>query len=250
MSTNQYGGNGQGASATQNAGAKAVFFIVIGSTMVEALLYIATAKREGMHLVPHRWVAIDTLPYENLISRLVQCGWSQSFVEQQLPRDRYLRLESAVTEGMDFNNPLNAWRRHFLFEPQLQKDGQRPNTAGAMGTPAIGAMKAIDSEADLEEFLRRHIHALSKVRNETLGIDGITVHCYTTLRGGTGSGSTPHILAITKPLLPEESEIHLIAAMPCVYDADGRAYANAYARIIEDQYFHRYGGGIPSMEDI
>jgi hypothetical protein len=222
----------------------AVFVVIVGSTMAELALQLEAQKLGTSDIVPHMVVVIDSLPYEDLVNRLLQLNWTREQVAKAIPRANYFQLPSPFAEGFDFNNPLNADWLQTIFEPGLKRLAAKPEAPGCAGTPALGRARVEGSEHELRAFFESRLLELTQVRTETLGLQpGVKVFVVTTFRGGTGVGATLPAAALLRSVMSEGS-IHLHSVMPDVYGGDARAYANAYAMVRETQYAHRFNGGV------
>lgn len=226
-----------------------VLEVVFGTTMAELLL-VQHAQLAGLpHLVPWRGLLVDSLPYEDLVARLVQNGWTRKQVEEAIPRSHYFHLTSPFSADFDFDNPLNRAWLATIFEPSLQRLAAQPNAPGCAGTPALGRARVEGNEQDLGMFFQAHLQQLTQVRTETLALlPGVLVFIITTYRGGTGTGAATTGGAVLRSVMGG-GEIHLHTIMPCVYLGDDHAYANAFGTLSENQWYHRYGGGVPMKGD-
>jgi len=229
--------------------AHAVLEAIFGSTLAELLL-VQQAHLAGVpDPVPWRGVVVDAMPYEALIARLVQNGWTEKQAMEAIPRSHYFHLAPPFSKDFDFDNPLNRKWLSTIFEPELRRLATMPNAPGCNGTPAMGRARVEGNEQDLGEFFRHHLQELTQVRTETLALlDGVKVFVITTYRGGVGTGATTPGAAVLRSVM-EGGQIHLHAIMPCVYGGDERTYANAYAMPRENQYYHRYNGRVPMQGD-
>jgi hypothetical protein len=225
-------------------GVHPVLAVTVGTTHAELAL-IANSMMDGRKdQVPNVYVALDSIEYEDFRNRLVQAGWTVSQVEEAFPRSHYFKLSSTFSEGTDFDSDLNHEWKRVLFEPALRKLAKHPDAPGCAGTPALGRSRVEASAIELRDFFERHLQELCRIRTESLALQsGVLSFFYTTYRGGTGTGATARAAAILRSVM-EAGEVHLRAILPCVYGDDQRAHANAYAAILENQYYHRSGGGV------
>lgn len=222
----------------------AVLGVVFGSTKAELPLLLEAQCAGVSDLVPWRVVVVDSLPYDGLVARLIQQGWTRAQVREALPPAHYFQLESPFTADFDFDHPLNEYWRDTIFDPTLRRLASKPDDPGCAGTPALGRARVVGHVEELRAFFERHVQALTRIRPETLALrDGVLAFVVTTYRGGTGTGVTLLGSAILRSVL-QGGEIHLQAAMPCVYGGDTRAYANAFAMLRETQGAHRYGAAV------
>lgn len=222
-----------------------VLITFIGSTMAEEGPLVFSKMRGQTNLVPYKLLFIDSLPLEDLITRIVQNGWKRNQVEETITKDNYLQLKSPFVEDFDFENPLNRRWKDIIFDEYLKRIAKRPESPGCAGTPAMGRARVEGNIEEITEFFERHLLTLTQVRLETLALqEGVKCFFVTSFRGGTGTGATAYLAAILRSVV-QSDEIHLHAVMPCVYGGDPRAYANAYAALIENQFFHRFKGGVP-----
>ncbi len=221
-----------------------VFIVIVGTSMIEQAVILTAQQRANSDPVPHRIVAIDSLPYEDVVTRFQQNGWSRDHVLAALPRANYFQLTSPFVEGFDFDDPLNRDWQNTIYEPRLRHLASKPDSPGCAGTPALGRARVEANEQNLRTFLEGHSQGLTQVRPETLGLlPGIKAFVVTTFRGGTGTGATIPVAAILRSVLTEGS-IHLTAVMPDVYSGDRRAISNAYASLCEMQAAHCYNAGV------
>lgn len=222
-----------------------VLVVAKGSTTPE-LFPVLQAQLEGRNdLVPWLGVVVDTLPYDDMITRLVQNGWPPEQVTAAIPRGSYFHLTSPFTTDFDFENPLNRAWLSTIFEPSLRRLAAKPNAPGCAGIPALGRARVEGNEQELRDFFERHLLQLTQIRPETLVLrEGVQVFVVTTYRGGTGTGAATTGAAVLRTVL-QHGEIHLHALMPCIYQGDPHARANAYAMLRENQWYHRFEGGVP-----
>ncbi len=222
-----------------------VLVVIFGTTMAELLVVLHT-QLEGMQdLVPWRGVLVDSLLYEEVITRLVQNSWPREQVMEAIPRSHFFHLTSPFSGEFDFDTPLNRSWLSTMFEPSLQRLALTPNAPGCAGTPALGRTRVEGNEPELRAFFERHLLELTQVRTETLALlPGVKVFVVTTYRGGTGTGAATPGAAILRSVMTN-GDLHLHAIMPCIYLGDDRAYANAYATLRETQGLHGFGRGIP-----
>lgn len=227
-----------------------VLVTIFGTTMAE-LAVVLYAQNDGMpNLVPWRVLVVDSLQYQDVVTRLVQNGYTEKQVEAAIPRSHYFSLTSPFSEDFDFDNLLNRAWLSTIFEPALRRLAAKPNAPGCAGTPALGRARVEGNEQDLRDFFERHLLQLTQVRTETLALlEGVKVFVITTYRGGTGTGATATGGALLKSILDSGSRIHLHTIMPCVYTGDDRAYANAYAMLRESQWYHCFEGEVPMKGD-
>lgn len=222
-----------------------ILVVVIGTSQAE-LLPILDKQLEGMKdLAPWRGVVVDSLPYDDLATRLAQNGWTRDQVEKTIPRSHYLQLTSPFTKDFSFDHPLNQDWKRTIFEPGLERLAKNPDAPGCAGTPALARARVEGNTQDLRGFFQQHLQALTQVSPSTLALlPGVRVFIITTFRGGTGSGASTLAAALLRSVMAD-GEIHLITAMPCIYGEDDRAKANAFAALRETYHFHRYSGGVP-----
>jgi hypothetical protein len=222
-----------------------VLIVISGTTLAELAVVLASQNLDVSDSVPYRVVVIDSLPYEDIVNRLVQNNWTREQVLAALPRANYFHLASPFADAFDFDNPLSRDWRTTIFEPALERLASKPEAPGCAGTPALGRARVEGNEAELQTFFETHLHELTQVRTETLGLQpGVTVFMVTTFRGGTGTGAVVPGGAVLRSTLAEGT-IHLHAIMPDVYSGDYRAHANAYAAVRELQNCHRFGEMVP-----
>src|SRR5438874_7945714 len=84
-----------------------VMVSTFGSIPAELHLVVYAQLGGSPDLVPWRGVAVDSLPYEDLMARMVQNGWTENQVTEALPRSHYFHLTSPFSEDFDFENSLN-----------------------------------------------------------------------------------------------------------------------------------------------
>jgi hypothetical protein len=114
-----------------------ILVVSIGTTQAE-LLPILDKQLEGMKdLAPWRGVVVDSLPYDDLLTRLAQNGWTRDQVEETIPRSHYLQLISPFTKDFSFDHPLNQDWKRTIFEPGLERLAKNPDAPGCAGTPAL-----------------------------------------------------------------------------------------------------------------
>lgn len=223
-----------------------ILVIIFGTTMAEISVVLKAQVEGASNLVPFRFLVVDSLTYKDVMTRLLQNGYTEEQIEAAIPRSQYFHLVTPFSEDFDFENRLNKDWLSTIFEPALKRLASKPNAPGCAGTPAIGRARVEGNEQELRNFFERHIQELTQVRTETLALlPGVKVFVITTYRGGTGTGSTICGSAVLRSLLDNGSTIHLHTVMPCVYTGDDRAYANAYATLRENQWYHRFNGGVP-----
>jgi len=227
-----------------------VLIVIFGTTEAEVPV-VLDAQLEGTQgLVPRRALVVDSLAYEEVVTRLVQNGYTEKQVQQSLPRSHYFHLTSPFSDDFDFDHPLNRAWLTTIFEPALRRLAAKPNAPGCAGTPALGRARIEGNEQDLRQFFERHLQELTQVRTQTLALlPGVKVFVATTYRGGSGTGATTTGSAVLRSVINNGSTIHLHAIMPCVYTSDDRAYANAYAMFRENQHYHRFEGDVPMKGD-
>ena len=227
--------------------AHAVLIVVSGSTMAELPLILRAQCDVVSDRVPWTVVVVDSLPYDDLVARLMQQGWTRAQVQEALPPSHYFPLPSPFTEDFDFDHPLNRHWGDTIFDPTIRRLASKPKAPGCAGTPALGRARVEGHVEELRAFFKDHVRALTQIRTETLALrDGVLAFVVTTYRGGTGTGATLLGSAVLRDAL-QGGEIHLHATMPCVYGGDTRAYANAFAMLLETQGAHRYGGDVPTL---
>jgi hypothetical protein len=244
--TSKKTGNGllSASEGSHIQGVHPVLIVTFGSTPAEIHPILQAQLDDAPDLVPWRGVAIDSLPYEDIESRMVQSGWTKSQVAEALPRSHYFHLTSPFSTNFDFEAPLNRSWQDIIFEPALRRIAAKPEAPGCAGTPALGRARVEGNEQDLRDFFESHLQHLTQVRTETLALrEGVKVFVITTCRGGTGTGATLHGSAILRSTLTG-GEINLHAIMPDVYGGDDRAFANAFAMLRHNQAVHRFDGGV------
>jgi tubulin-like protein len=221
-----------------------VLIVTCGSTPAELAVILHSQRQSEHDLVPYRALAVDSLPYEHLITRMEQAGYPRELAEAALPRNHYFELTNPFSEGFDFNAPLNRDWKQTIFDPSLERIASRPDTPGAAGTPALGRARVEANEDDLKQFFQNRIQELIQIRASTFGLlEGVTCFLVTTARGGTGSGASAPLAAVIRSVL--NGKLHLRCIMPCVFGGDERARANAFAVMVENQHHHRYRGRFP-----
>ena len=226
-----------------------VLIVTMGTTAVELHLILKQQLAGRAGLVPWRSVAIDSLDYDNVINRQIQNGWQREQAMQALPRSDFFHLTSPFSDSFDFDSSLNRHWSAVVSQPALRRIARKPNAPGCAGTPALGRARIEGNEQDLRDFFERHLLQLTQIRLETLSLlEGVTIFLITTYRGGTGAGATAACGALLRAVMSSGS-LHLKAIMPCVYQGDNRARANAYAMLRENQWHHRYDGGIAMMDN-
>jgi len=227
----------------------AILLITIGTRMTELAPALAAHLAGVPDQVPWRLICIDTIPYDNVISRLVDSGWSERQAREALPRSHYLELRHPFTGAFDFDNPLNRPWLKIIFEPDLRRIARGRDVTGANGTPAIGAARLEATELEICAFVQRHAQELVRVRPETLALlDGLRVIEIGTGAGGTATGGALRLGALVRSVLPD-GEVHFHVIDPAVYGGDERASANFYAMLCEMQNAHRYGAGVVFRDD-
>lgn len=221
-----------------------VIAVLVGTTLSELALVLKAHENSLVELVPHRVVVVDSLPYEDMRTRLVQAGWSMQQVEAAIPRAAYFHLTTPFTEDFDFESSLNRSYAEITADPGVRRAATKPDAPGCAGIPVLGRARVESNYQELRDFFERHIQGLTQVRKETLALrPGVLAFVFTTYRGGTGTGATARVAAILRSVM-NGGEIHLRAMMPCIYRGDNRSYANAFAALRENQHYHRYGGGL------
>lgn len=226
--------------------AHAVLVVVFGSTKAELPLLLQAQCAGVSDLVPWRVVVVDSLPYDDLVARLTQQGWTRAQVQEALPPAHYFHLGSPFTADFDFDHPLNQHWAETIFDPALRRLAAQPNAPGCAGTPALGRTRVEGHMEELRAFFARHVQTLTQIRTATLALrPGVLAFVVTTYRGGTGTGATLLGSAVLRSVL-QGGELHLQATMPCVYGDDTRAAANAFAMLRETQGSHRYGEAVPT----
>ncbi len=221
-----------------------VLIVTCGSTSSELAVILHGQHLSEHDVVPYRVLAVDSLPYEHLITRLEQAGYPRDLAEAALPRRNYFELTNPFSESFDFNAPLNKDWKQTIFDPSLERIASRPDTPGAAGTPSLGRARVEANEEDLKRFFEDRINELTQIRPATFGLlEGVICFLDTTARGGTGSGASAPLAAIIRSVL--NGKLHLRCLMPCIFGGDERARANAFAVMVENQHHHRYRGQFP-----
>ena len=223
-----------------------VLIITVGTTTTEVALLLRDQCRSLRHPVPFKTLSLDSLDYPSLTTRLEQNGWTKDSIASSIPRQDYLRLENPFKEDFDFDAPLAREWNDTLFEPTLKRIAQKPSGPGCGGTPAFGRAWMEYLAQAIRDRIEETIQNLTRVNQDTVALKpGVLVFILTSARGGTGSGATAVLGGLARSVLPEGSQLHLRVFMPCVYQSDQRAHANAYAMLRELQHYHREGGHIP-----
>jgi len=221
-----------------------VLIVTCGSTSAELAVILHGQHQSEHDVVPYQVLAVDSLPYEHLITRLEQAGYPRELAEAALPRSHYFELTNPFSEGFDFHAPLSKDWKQTIFDPSLERIASRPDTPGAAGTPALGRARVEANEEDLKLFFENRIQELTQIRTATFGLlEGVICFLDTTARGGTGSGASAPLAAVIRSVL--NGKLHLRCIMPCVFGGDERARANAFAVMVENQHHHRYRGQFP-----
>lgn len=225
-----------------------VLVVTIGTTACEILAELSFYQT--YKAAPYRAIAIDTIPYNVLLERLVQNNYSRGQIISAIPRSNYFELVSTFDEKFDFNNPMNAHWRSVIFEHGLERLARQPNAPGAAGTPALGASRVLCSDDALRVFLANHFQELTQVTDQTLSLrPGAIVHVLTTSRGGTGTGATARIAAIIKSVAQASvisADIYLHMLMADIFSgADDKVKANALAMLAELAHFTQDGNFVP-----
>lgn len=221
--------------------------VCIGSTKAEAIIILHQQK--GKETLPHRFLVIDTLPYEDLVARLIQRGYTRQQIADAIPQSHYFELSNPFGITFDFDSPLNRPWNTIIFEESLKRIASKPTSPGSSGTPAFAAARVQGSISELQVFFEQHNQALTQVSTETVGLlPGTIIRFLTTFRGGTGTGATTLVAAVLRSVTSDESRIFLRASMPCIYAGDKRSKANAFAAIRESNFYHSYGSGVPTKE--
>lgn len=225
-----------------------VLVVAVGSTEAEAIVILhLQTKDKGS--VPHRFLVIDSIPYDDLIVRLMQRGYTRQQLTEAIPKSHYFELLNPLGGSFDFDNPLNRNWNNIIFEESLRRIAARPTSPGSSGTPAFAKARVEGGMQELKDFFEQHDHALTQVRTETLALlPGIITIFLTTFRGGTGTGATTPTAAISRSVVNDESRTFLRANMPCIYGGDNRSKANAYAAIRESNHYHGYDSGVPTKD--
>jgi hypothetical protein len=222
--------------------------VLVGTTLAELAPVLKSQSDAYAKLVPRCVLVVDSLPYEDMRTRLVQAGWTAQQVEDAIPRSSYFQLTSPFTEDFDFDSPLNRQYADMTSDPGVRRAAKNPDAPGCAGIPVLGRARVESNFQELRDFLEGHLQELTRVRKETLALrPGVIAFIFTTFRGGTGSGAATLVAAILR-LVMNGGEIHLRAMMPCIYRGDNRSYANAYAALKENQHCHRFGGGVVTKD--
>jgi hypothetical protein len=225
-----------------------VFGVIVGSTLAELPLILKAQSEVRSDQVPNRLVVIDSLPYEDLRTRMIQGGWTPEQFEQALPRSSFFHLTSPFTETFDFDNPMNRSYAEMTSDPGVRRAAKHPDAPGCAGIPVLARARVESNSQELRDFLESHLQELTRVRRETLALrPGVLCFVLTTYRGATGSGASARVAAILRSVM-NGGEVHLRAMMPCIYRGDNRAHANAFAAMVENQHFHRFKGGVPTKD--
>ncbi len=216
-----------------------VMIVTIGTSAAELAL-LAKDAHTGK-TVPHRFVAVDTLPFETFRQMLVQKGWPESRIDAVFSRDRYLELDSPFSRDFDWQSELARHWEEILHEPQLRVIASTENSPGAAGTPAIGCARVVAAATRIRDFLTRHKQQLIRIDADNAGLQpGVYLRIVTTFRGGTGTGATAPLAAIARAAL-DPNRVDLRVLMPCIFHGDQRADANAIAALLQMQGDHVHG---------
>ncbi|GEM_PF-5774309 len=228
------------------ADVKPILVVTIGSSMAGLIPLAHRAWQEIDDRVPARFVAIDSLSYQDLRERLVSSRHTEAQIDASLPRDSYHPLANPFTEGFDFDNPLNRKWRDIMHAPELVRAATRPEGPGCAGTPALGRARAEYDASALTRFFEGHLRALTQVNTRNLALcEGVRVQVYTTFRGGTGCGAAEIVCSVLQEILEPGSEIDLMTGMPCVFRGDDRAHANALVSLKTIAKDHGFGERVP-----
>lgn len=224
-----------------------VLITSVGTTHAEAACVIASRVRGIASPVPHRFLAIDSLPYEHVVGRIVKNGWPEDVVLDALPRANYFRLTGPFSPSVSFDDPINRDWRELVFEPALEELARRQDHPGCGGTPAIGGLWAQGSFAEARDWFANHVQELTQVSLGNVALrPGILVKMLAAGRGGTATGSAQILGAALKSVVPD-ARIQLYLTAPCVYPgtrSDDRAFANTVAALREISHAHRDGGSV------
>ena len=226
-----------------------VLGVIVGSTLAELPLILKAQSDVRLDQVPSRQVVIDSLPYEDLRTRVTQSGWTSEQFERALPRSSFFHLTSPFTGNFDFDNPMNRSYAEMTSDPGVRRAAKQPDAPGCAGIPVLARARVESNIQELRDFLESHLQDLTRVRRETLALrSGVLCFILTTYRGATGNGASARIAAILRSAIGNNGEVHLRALMPCIYRGDNRAHANAFAAMVENQFFHRFKGGIRTKD--
>ena len=222
-----------------------VMIAIFGTTKIELPL-VLKAQAIGMKdVTPWRCICVDSMAYEDVVTRLTQNCWTTNQVMETIPRSHYFQLPNPFNEDFSFDDPINKDWLSTIFDPILRRIAKRPDGPGCAGTPALGRARVEGNEQALSTFFERHLYELTQLKTETLAIKkGVMAFVVTTYRGGTGTGATMPATALLKQAM-DGGFIHLHAVMPDAYGGDPRAAANAFAATVENQGYHRYNCGVP-----
>jgi len=224
-----------------------VLIASVGTTHAEAACVIAARMRGIPSPVPHRFLAIDSLPYEHVVGRIVKNGWPEDVVLDSLPRANYFRLTGPFSPTVSFDDPINRDWLELVFEPALQELARRQDHPGCGGTPAIGGLWAQGSFAEARDWFANHVQELTQVSLGNVALrPGMIAKMLAAGRGGTATGAAQILAAALKNVVPD-AQIQLYLTAPCVYPgtrSDDRAFANTVAALREISHAHRDGGSV------
>jgi hypothetical protein len=226
--------------------------IGLGSTSLGALLAAEVQRRKsGLLAVPHRYLGVDSVPYEAARERAVGEGFNRELFEDVLPRERFYQLKSPIDASFDFEDPRNRQIRDVLFTEALQLAAKKAGQNGCAGTRAVGRAWCEQNVAPLTDWLTRHLRDLTRVGEPTIDLaPGIWAHVIAAFRSGTACGAIDAFGAITREALANvgatNSRVHAIIAQPDIYGGDQRAEASAHAALMETCKYHSLDSrGVP-----
>ncbi|PYP90019.1 MAG: hypothetical protein DMF61_02130, partial [Blastocatellia bacterium AA13] len=126
-----------------------VLIVTCGSTPAELSVLLHSQHSSERDMVPHMVLAIDSLPYEHLISRLEQAGYPRQLAETALPPSYYFELTNPFSDNFDFDASLNRAWKETISDPSLERIAAKADSPGAAGTPALGRARVEANEQNL-----------------------------------------------------------------------------------------------------
>ena len=76
-----------------------VLVVAVGTTSAELLPLLRVRTDQLRSPVPHRFLLVDSLPYEDVVTRMEQNGWTRQQATEALPRSNYLPLLNPLDLG-------------------------------------------------------------------------------------------------------------------------------------------------------
>ncbi len=232
--------------------AKPILFVSLGSYMTEAIMQLWQEIQRQHGTIPTwvRWVVIDSVPYEGMLSHLGQQGWSPAQARLAIPEEGYVYLKSPFGERFDITGPQHEEFRDILHEERLQHHARKGDGHGAALLSAIGRFLAAGNKSPLTRAFQRNVKDLVRVR-PTLDerAHGMYAEILTTVFGGTGTGGTMIVGQCLRDILPPGSVLNLRLVNPSLLDGGEdreQTIANATAMLREFQHAHSQGGSYHS----